>query len=118
MTPKLAGGVHPIRAACLFWQEAAAYLGMQMKVGRGESCGVWTWVHDRLTKLLTKLTEITDTCFRLGTVSAILLDMRGSTPPYSIITQLMAGLFNASGSVCGCAMKAEAVGGYAASDWA
>jgi hypothetical protein len=89
---------------------------MQMMIGRGESCGVWRCVHDRLTKLLTKLTEITDTCFRLGTVSAILLDLRGSTPSYSIITQLMADLFDASGSVIFRAMKTEAVGNSAESD--
>ena len=116
MTLKLAGDGHPIRAACLFWPEAAACLATQMMVGRGGSCGVWRWVHDRLTKLLTKLTVITDTCFRLGAFSAILLGLRGSTPPDLPITELMAGLFDASDSVCGCAMKAGAVIGTSASD--
>jgi hypothetical protein len=52
--------------------------------------------HDRLTKLLTKLLEIADACFRLGAVSAILLDLRGSTPQYSLISKLTVGLFEAS----------------------
>ena len=71
---------------------------------------------DRNTELLTKLLEITDACFRLGIVSAILLDLRGSAPPYSPITELMAGLFDASDSVCDCAMQFQAVGDPAAGD--
>ena len=70
----------------------------------------------RDTELLTKLLEITDACFRLGIVSAIRLDLRGSAPPYSPITELMADLFDASDSVCGYAMQAQAVGDPAAGD--
>ena len=71
---------------------------------------------DRKTKLLTKLLKIADACFRLRVVSATLPSLRASAPPYSPITRLMAGLFDASGSVGGCAMKAGAVIGTSASD--